>query len=723
MLRLIRVLRCKSLSWAAICLALLAAPRVEAQEVELEQTALALAPADAAFFGTSINLLQAWQEFLNGKFVTRLRAVPFIQEVEEEFNQQWANPEGPLAQAKAGLANPNIQNLVKLLVDMGSQEVFIYGGDDWCEMIEGALEFQNRMTSAMGEGPEELEQFLKNLTREDIDAIHIPTTVLGFRLTDAESARMQLDALEGLLRIAGGQAEELQPLLERLRRTDLREGQTLSLRLDTSLIPLDSLDEEQREVAEKVIELLEDRSVTIGMGVKSQLLLIAFSEDPQAIENVGEASSKLLEHESMEVLKAAEITNLRGISYVSQRWRESQWNANFQHYFQRLAVQLTAAAKQESGEAADVQQWETELQADAAWLDQQIARVAPEFGAQLAWSRKTQTGSEGWSYDWSKNVGLRNAQPLKVLNHAGTGSLLLLGWKQADMPVVGEIIERVIEKAPAHVRRFIAMAEEDEQERERALQVFDKTWPLVAEGYAVLRDSILPALDDNETLVAMAARWSTPTLGENLPPPRQPLPLPEWAVACSLSDREQFIEGCQELYEVFDRAVEVMRELNPDRVPDGYEVPRPEQEEVAGATRYHYEEWSSSVALDGFVPQLLVTDDLLLVGYSDRQLKDMLTARPLATRPAWLEATMPVAAVSYVDVAGMITAGRPWIAYGLTVARPSLDDPMWQGAGPIPTGNDILQIWDCFSSIGRSAATATVSEDGPLVSRWVWVRQ
>jgi hypothetical protein len=91
----------------------------------------------------------------------------------------------------------------------------------------------------------------------------------------------------------------------------------------------------------------------------------------------------------------------------------------------------------------------------------------------LSWSFASDVGREGYAYDWSENVLLENAQPMSVLRHAGTNPLLLLAAKQQAMPVLAEMIEAVLDRAPEHLRNFIMIAEQDEEEKEVALSVLE----------------------------------------------------------------------------------------------------------------------------------------------------------------------------------------------------------------------------------------------------------
>jgi hypothetical protein len=219
----------------------------------------------------------------------------------------------------------------------------------------------------------------------------------------------------------------------------------------------------------------------------------------------------------------------------------------------------------------------------------------------------------------------------------------------------------------------------------------------------------------------MSAGWSTTTLGPNMPPPERALPLPELALVCGLSDRERFISGCAELYKLADRIVDLIRENRPGAIPLDYSVPRPKEEPVGNQTKYFYSELTAAVPLAGFAPQLVVGDDAIVLGYSDRQVRELMQAKPLDVGPTWMTPDTPTAVISYVDFAGMVNAVRPWISYGLSLSGKSMGEPLLDQPGPIPTGNDILQIWDCFRSAGIASGTASVNDAGITVTRWVWV--
>lgn len=697
-------------------------PRARASD-DLSSTALSIAPADAAFFSSSTNLADAWKDLADSNLVRRLRGVPFLKQLEAEFNQQWANPQGQLEQVKSTIENPNVRNLIKLGRNMMSEEMFVYGSSDWNGFMSGLYDIQRDMTEIMSGGPEAMEEFVMTLSKEDLDKIVIPTTVIGFRLPDDENARLQLDALEGIVRLAGGQIEQAKPFLRLLKRTDLEDGQTLAFSLDTTVIPMELLDEDQREMAAKAMELLEGRSLTIAMGVKANILLIGFGESGSLLETVGDSAENLLDHTAMSVLKEAQPENLRSISFVSQEFREGQWNMNFGSYFQRMSSQFAMAIAEEADSAENFQQWQAEIAQDATWLDEQVASMKPEFGPMVAWSSATGSGTEGYTYDWTANQNFVNAAPISVSEHAGSSPLLLACFKQSPIPELGEMFGYILENGPNHLRRFVELAESEESERERVNEIIDQSMPLLEEAFRIISGKIAPSLAENESLLAIAGKWGTTTLGPDLPEPEQPLPLPEMAIALKVSDREMFLEGCSDLFDLFDKVVEQVRSSDPEAVPPNYTVPRPEAEDVDGGTKFTYASLTESLPLPGFAPQMLINDECLVLAYSDRQAADMLEAKPLESRPGWMTTSTPVAAFSFVDFAGMVQSVRPWIEFGLSVADIGMEDPIAPVNGPIPTGSDILQIWDCFTSLGQAASTMTVSDSGPTKTRWVWVEE
>lgn len=692
---------------------------VHAQEGELAESSLSVVPADVAFYSTSLNMRESVDRLMQSSFVERLRGVPYVVELEAELTRQWENPEEEqVAQAKAFIEGPTATKLFDLVGDMFGNEFFVYGGADWCDAIEGIMAMQGEVTGLSDAEPEEVVEYLMSLTKEDIADIRVPTTVMGFKLTDDENARLQLDALEGILRLGLGSIDELKPVMSRLRRSDFPTGQSLSMTLEPKMIPPVDMPEDQQEVFEHMMELMEDRKLSIEIGVNGGTMLIVISEQPGVLKAFGAPAESLLNHEALEPLREQAPTSLRSVSYASEGWRASQWSANMGQYFQNLVAQFSMAVSQE-GELVEAQEeWLEALADDAAELDAQLVQMAPEFGPMLSWAYSTDAGMEGYVYDWNANQVMENAEPLEIVDNAGTEPLSVLAANAQEMVYAEQLIMTLLEKAPEHLVRFVEAAEQDEDEKAKVLTAIERGIPMLAKAYAIYREQISPAMS-NQAIIAISAGWEVTELPD-MPPPPQPLPLPELAIASKLDDREMFIQGCSDLYDVMDEFVDLVRELDPSSVPPNYTIPRPDEEALSTGTRYFYSALAEQFPIEGFEPQVMVGDDVVIIGYSSRQVDAMATGTAPDWNIPWHDAGDPVAAVSYTSLAGYIRAVRPWAEFALMMSGNDLDDPVAEGEGPIPTGRDLLQLWDTLTCLGQVTGTTVVDEDGVTVGRWIW---
>ncbi|RMF39677.1 MAG: hypothetical protein D6753_13215 [Planctomycetota bacterium] len=691
---------------------------------DLNATALALVPEDAAFMSTSVNLGDQWREIADSRLIRRIRSVPYVQQVAVLLRAQWEAGEGQVGQARAMLQNPNVQGVVKLLTEMMGDEMFIYGDQDWCGAIEGLVQFQRRVNATMSQGPEAMESLLQELTPADVANLYVPTTVIGFRIQDDNHARNQLDALEGILRLGLRDVPQAQPFLDQLKRTDFADGQSLALKLDWSMVPAADLGDEQRAAFERARELLSDRQLTIEVGMKSKVLMVAVSGRSGVIAEMGSAPKKLIDHPALDVLKQAAPDRLRGISFASEEMSEATWMANASSYFQNIAAQFSGAAMKEFDSEEEFEEWESQIERDATWLDQKVLEMKPDFGPVVGWTHAIDGGYQSFVYNFTKDHWLKNAAPLHVLNHAGQNPVALLAVKYQYPRQFRQIIDYLLEKAPEHIGRFVRLAERDPDSRRQAVKAVRLGAPVIKDAIEVCLDKLAPAMGSNETMLVFDADWLISDFGPSAPPLPKPLPVPEVAVVCSVADRAGFQTAMDELFDVLDRLVDVVREVDPSAVPAGYTIPRPTAEEVGRATRYSYPQIAQSVPLPGFNPQYSLGQDVVAFGYSDRQIRELVEEQKLVNRPAWLTPDFPLAGMCYADWAEKVRVFRAWVETGLMFASGGeLDRPLGPATGgfPTPTGNDVLQLWDSLTALGKFAATTQVQDDGSTVSRSVWL--
>ncbi len=111
-----------------------------------------------------------------------------------------------------------------------------------------------------------------------------------------------LDALQGALQLGLQQVPELAPLAKQITRKDFKDGQVLSISLSGSLIPLDKIEGEAREIVTALVEALSDRKLVISLGLRAKTLLLAVSSEGNPLLEFGQGE-KLIEHERIDVLR------------------------------------------------------------------------------------------------------------------------------------------------------------------------------------------------------------------------------------------------------------------------------------------------------------------------------------------------------------------------------------------------------------------------------------
>ena len=200
-----------SAAWVAWMLLLLSAGGLglEAKAADVrESTSLSFVPENVAFYSTSLRMQEQYQAFVGSKAFAALRQLPVVQMGTGFVSLMWNNPSDErVAQIKTALQQPENKELLAMLLDAVSHEIFVCGGEGYADVVR-LLNDVNRarrkaQIQALREGrePNEIlaEKMLEKLTAE-LDGAAIPYTVMGFRVSDAGRANKQLARLEEMLK-------------------------------------------------------------------------------------------------------------------------------------------------------------------------------------------------------------------------------------------------------------------------------------------------------------------------------------------------------------------------------------------------------------------------------------------------------------------------------------------------------------------------------------------
>src|SRR5205823_6253900 len=104
--------------------------------------------ADAAYYTTMLHSRAQWQAMVQSRAWAKLAALPAVQTARQKIQAELKEG-GSLAQFYQVYQQPENQQLLELLGDMVSEEVFLYGGPSWV----GFLDLAGQLNAAQSYGP------------------------------------------------------------------------------------------------------------------------------------------------------------------------------------------------------------------------------------------------------------------------------------------------------------------------------------------------------------------------------------------------------------------------------------------------------------------------------------------------------------------------------------------------------------------------------------------
>src|SRR5947209_3700362 len=239
------------------------------------------------------------------------------------------NPRGTMAQFMQFYKQPENQELVALLGDMGAHEVFFYGDHSWIDFLDllmkvnQGMQFGPLAMMASGQAapgnPGKLQgAAVLKVLMENSSLIKVPNLIIGFKITKADRAQAQLKRLEQLLQ---GVASREPKLKGRVKHTKVGGQTFLTLNLDGSMVPWDQMHLDQAEPeagqADELIKHLKEQKLVIAAGIREGYLLLSVGESTAPIDRLGQGQALAARPELKPLAKFAD-RRLTGIDYISK---------------------------------------------------------------------------------------------------------------------------------------------------------------------------------------------------------------------------------------------------------------------------------------------------------------------------------------------------------------------------------------------------------------------
>jgi hypothetical protein len=674
------------LTIAALTLAAIPLPASAAKPAP----SLDVVPADAAFYASMLRNREQFDAIANSKAAAKIQALPYFQLGLTMLKAQAADPTSPAGQFKAAWDDPDIRQSLNFAADLFSDEVFVYGGSNFNSVVELFQEVYGEMywaslmqnfqdpragnRGAMGPGENEKLQarlFIRALVKQG-DRIKFPDLVAGFKVKDKVQARKQLLKLESILKKAVAQVP---PLADRLQQKSVAGRAYLTLSLDGSLIPWDAevLDTirgaaETPAEGDKLIERLKAVTLTIALGMRDDYLLLAIGPSTDVLAQLGSGAALRSSPELAAVDKYAE-KRICAVSYSS-----AKWNAHFGQTKKDVDELLQVVRKLLPSLPADLR---ADVAKDAAGLAEDFKKMIPRPGATSSIAFLTESGIEGYDYDWSDLPQQDGSKPLDLLKHVGgTPVLFAVGRTKG----AAEGFEKLVKWLGVGRRYFeqYGLAQMPPPQRAQFEEFYGKVKPLLGRVGDATR-SLIPALDGQAGLV-IDAKLTSRRFVRGMPVSQKPMPMLEPAILVGVSDSAKVQKAFTEYYAVADDFVEVLKELPGPGIPPDFKIQRPTQYTFGPGVAYAYLlpiDWGVDTKVQ---PNAGLSDKIAVLSLSQKHTVRLMEEKEPMIAGIKLSTDRPLSAAAGLDFATLVDSLNPWVEFALQMNSTQMSPDMVDAA-------------------------------------------
>ncbi len=699
----------------AATLALATAQPGRAQGLDKLDTSLKEIPADAAFYSAMLRNKEQVDIVAKSKAWAKLTSMPAVQQAWQVVQLQLALGGG--ADFAKFYNDPANKELIALLGDMLSHEVFVYGGGN----AVGFIDVANQVVSAMRYGPLLMQIQGQNVAQDqaaarallqallkNVDNLQTPDIVIGFKLSKTEPAEAQLKRLEALLKEAEGKEPKLKG---RVKREKVAGGEFLTLNIDGKLVPWDEVLAPLKQAEEKpgqtdmLIKKLSGLKQTVAVGIRKGYLLVSLGETTGVLTKLGQGK-KLADLPEFKPLAKFADRRLTAVSYVSKA----------------LNVQISPSKKDVDGWVEVAEDWlknanqltdeqKKRIRKDLAELAKDLKANIPEAGATLSFGFLTNRGSETYSYDWGEHPLVDGSKPLAMLNHLGGSPIFAAVGRAKYQPEAYPKLVKWVKIAYSYVDDFVLPNLNDEQKEQ--YQKFTKVaGPLLKRLDDTTGKLLVPALSDGQTGFVLDAKLTSKQWFVGVPASEKALPLPEPAFLIGVSDAAKLEKAFGEYRSLANDILTELRKVDKD-FPE-FKVPPAQTRKLKGGTMYFYP--IPEIGLDKrLLPNAGVASNLAVLTLSQEHTDRLLTPTPLKVDGGPLADTKrPLAGAAYLDWPALVDTVAPWVEFGVKMraAQDGGDNADKEADEILKQARTVIDILKCF----RGYQSATYVEDKALVT-------
>lgn len=701
---------------AVLLTVVLTAP-LQAAGAPRTESSLGLIPADAAYYNTMLRLREQIDGLLRSKAWAELTKLPAVQMGFTHAREQYDKADGKLHGLKQFLDQPENRELLALLTDGVSHEVFVYGGSSWADFGEvlvdlvGGVRYGPILLQATGQARGLNQSQLRLLCAlrvlaDDLAKIKVPDLIIGFKLSDTKKAQAQLDRLEKVL---GPALAGVPALADRLKRVRVGTDRFLTLTLDGSqvpweIIPAKTVEEKPDEFA-PVLAKLKSLKLTVSLGVRGNYLLLALGSSPQHVDRLGKGA-RLADRPEFKRLAPFADKPLVGITYVSAEFatRIGTSGKDVDGMMEGIRAGINAADLPEAKRKA--------IAKDLDELGRDIKKHLSRPGASLAFSFLTGRGYEDYAFDFGSHPDVAATRPLTLLEHVGGNPILAVVGRSKNTAAYYQLFTKWVRKAYNH-GEDILLEKLDKDVREKFEEVRKAFLPIIKGLDETTSKMLLPALADGQMGFVLDARWKSKQWLRAAPATEKALPLPEVAVILGVSDAGLLTKAAAKYRSLVNEAIGKVRDMAPPGAIPEFEVPPPQEKKVGSSTLYFYPLLGAWGVEEQVVPTAGLSKKVLVLTLSHAMAERCLERTPLQINSGPLaDRTRRLAGAVYFNFPALVDALTPWAELALASAELPEDVPGLDRKALLPQVHTLLRVLKCF----RGVTSATYLDGDVLVT-------
>ncbi|MEX2027738.1 MAG: hypothetical protein WEH44_10555, partial [Pirellulaceae bacterium] len=550
----------------------------------------------------------------------------------------------------------------------------------------------------------------------------MPDVVIGFKISDPARADLQIRRLETLVNVVV-QLLTINEFKDRFGRVSVGGNDFIELRLDGRLVPWEELPfndyAENPGDFEKLKQHLRSLKLTIDLGVRDGYLLLSIGDSNEHLANLGKGEL-LANRPEMKPLREALLAASSGTSGSGTTSKRLVGVG----YTSKALNTLLTGTKEDVEELVDMARQfvpHTELNddlqkrilSDAEAFAKDIEQFIPQPGASASFSFLTPRGYESFAYNWTENLTLDDSQPLTLLSHVGGSPLLAAVGRAKHRPQDYDLLVKWLQKGYGYVEELV-VPQMSPEEQGQFRYVASLAIPLLKRIDAATRNDLIPALAEGQAGIVIDADISSARWHREMPSLGKPLPMAEVAIVLGVSDAVRLKKAFGEYRAVVQAAVDKVRELHPEAIPQGYEIPNPQVREAGGGQVY----WYAVPNEAGLDPQLQpaagVSKTVAVLSTSIKQAERILAAAPLTTKSEVIAARKTAGSALYFNFAGVVDALLPWaeLAVAQQASERDADDANQHAKAIIEQIHAGAEILKCF----RGTTSVSYLQDGATVT-------